>query len=493
MSDFYYFIANIMGLIHAKDANNRRNRLDPKLHKKMARELQDPTDSLQLYPRGVMKSTLIKYYIIWRIILNPMIRIGFWSKNGRLVRKELRHIKSMCRKPILKELWPEVFDVDKFDVDNQDQLIIYRDPMFGDALQEAQVEAWGIEADATGHHYDLQIYDDIINEKSVTNAAQIEKVVEWWRMVQAIKEPGGLEKAIGTRYHLQDIYGHIIDEGFFENIAVMPAIINNKPTYRFYTIKHLERLRKRMGEYAFSTQYMNNVVPKGRRIFLPPYPTWNDMPKENRTYYISVDPAPTVKAYSDETAIAVAFVESDNPRGLYFVEVNGYKEKPDEIARILVDKIEQYRPRRVGIELGLQQALQNLIDLNLRERERQIKEYIRPRFNEISVGKTPKPDKFNRTIGAFMRQGRCFFRGDMKRLFRQFDTFNPYSKDNNDDLIDSCSMIIQTVEHFSAAHWLNTQNDTPNIYGMTMEQIFNENNKQKAKAKANWGWKFKSA
>ncbi len=58
----------------------------------------------------------------------------------------------------------------------------------------------------------------------------------------------------------------------------MPAIVDNKPTYSFYTMKHLSRLRKRMGEYAFSTQYMNNVVPKGRQLFVEPYPMWDIMP-----------------------------------------------------------------------------------------------------------------------------------------------------------------------------------------------------------------------
>lgn len=491
MNDLYYFGAHIMGLDKARDSKTRRKRLDPQLHRRMAKELQSDEDSLQLYPRLHLKSTWVKYYIIWQIIRNPMIRVGFWSRTTTLVRKELRHIKSLCQKQILAELWPEIFVPRKqWDQDNADEFTMYRDPDFGDAPQEAQVEVWGVESTVVGHHYDLHIYDDIINEKSVTNAAQIEKVLEWWQMVQAIKELTATEKAIGTRYHLQDIYGHIIDEGFFEKITIMPAIVNNKPLYSFFTMKDLERLRKRMGEYAFSTQFMNNVVPKGRRIFLPPYPTWETMPSE-RTYYIAVDPAPTVKAYSDETAIVVAFTESDRPNRVYFQEVNGYKEKPDEVAKILVQKIEMYRPKRVGIELGLQAALQSLIDLLIHEREKQIRDYLRPKFVEISVGNTPKADKFNRGIAAFMRQGRAFFRGDMKRLFRQFDTYNPYSKDNMDDLIDGCNMILQTIEHFAQAHWLNTRNDSPNMYGMTMEEIFAYNKTKRLQEKGNWGWKFK--
>jgi hypothetical protein len=494
MHDFYYFTAKIMGLERARDAKSRRKRLDPKLHRKMCNELQSDEDTLQLYPRLHLKSTLIKYFIIWRIILNPMIRVGFWSRNTKLVRKELRHIKVLCRKEILQELWPEIFvPQEQWDRDNADELTIYRDPDLGEAPQEAQVEVWGIESTVTGHHYDIHIYDDIINEKSVTNAPQIEKVQEWWEMVQAIKELTAIEKMIGTRYHLQDVYGHVMNEGFFDKVTVMPAIIGNKPIYSFFTMKDLERLRKRMGEYAFSTQFMNNVVPKGRRIFIPPYPCWETMPASNRTYYISVDPAPSRTSYSNETAIAVAFTETDTPNRVFYQEVVGYREKPDEVARILVDKIDMYRPRRVGIELGLQLALQSLIDLNIRERERQIKDYIRPKFVEISVGNTPKPDKFNRTIAAFMRQGRAFFRADMKRLFRQFDSFNPFSKDNNDDLIDSCSMIIQTIEHFAQSHWLNVNDETPNMYGMTMEEIFEYNKTKRLKEKAQWGWKFKSA
>lgn len=498
MTDFWYFVSEVMRMKDAVDAKSKRHRLDPRLHRQMCEEIAKEDDTLGLYPRGTLKSTIVKLWILWQIIRNPNIRIALFSRTMSLVRKELRHLKMLACSPQLLELWPEIFvPRDKFQIDTQDQLVIYRDETAAVPPQEPQVEIWGVDSTVTGNHYDIHVYDDIINEQSVTNSTQIEKVREWWQMLQVVKEITAVEKIIGTRYHMHDIYGEILEEEHFpaENITIRSAIEGGRSIYSFYTMKDLERLRRRMGEYAFSTQMLNDAVPKGRRIFIGPYPTYEPQQVPNDAEcFITVDPAATASGHSDETAFAIAKHSPSQPQYLYYEEVFGVKETPDVVASILVEKIIQHRPRRVGIELGLQQALFPLIAIKLAEKEAQLKEYLAPQWVEIPTGKMNKADKFSRTIGAMIRDGRAKFRPTMKSLFRQFDMYNPFSDKNDDDLIDACSMMFMTIPRFAPAHWMNVQEANKHGYSwnMTFDQIFEERKRAMHMRKGSWGWKFAS-
>ena len=502
-TDLYYLGAHILGLEKAKDRRGRK-RLDPKLHRKMCEEMMRDEDTLQLYPRLHLKSCWVKFWCIQQILINQNVRIGLWSKTAKLVRKELESIKKYLEFPILMELFPEVILPRKqWKKDTMDEVTIVRDSEYGIDPQENQIEVWGVGATVTGHHYDYHVYDDIIDQDSVTSAVQIEKVEDWWQYMQSIKDLTAIEKIIGTRYHLHDIYGIILAEEYFEekNTIIEKALHGTKPLYSFFTYKDLMRLKKRMGIQKFSTQFMNDAVPKEGRIFVPPYPLYRpeDFPEAVK-YYISVDPAATVTRYSDSSGVCVGAVDLKNPSRVHFVEAEGLKLVPNKLADYIVQKIIQYRPGKVGIELGLQQALQPLIDIKIKEWEGENNEYIRPHFVPVPTGKTRKADKLNRTIGAMIRDNRALFPGEynsnhdlvpkksFKDMFRQFDLYNPQSDKNEDDIIDSGAIMIQTIEHFAPAHWFKGRGLEEEANGYTMESLVKMNNKKKRQ----WGWQFAS-
>ncbi len=318
--------------------------------------------------------------------------------------------------------------------------------------------------------------------------------------MQSIKDMAAIEKIIGTRYHMHDIYGRILVEGYFEpeNVIIEKALKGNKPFYAFYTYKDLMKLKKRMGNQKFSTQMMNDAVPREDKIFVAPYPLYRpeDFPKSVK-YYISVDPAATTRKHSDQSGICVGAVDLKNPSRVHFVEAEGVKLKPEKLADYLLLKIVKYRPKKVGIELGLQQALQPLIDIKIREWEGDHGEYIRPTFVPIPTGKTAKADKLNRTIGAMIRDLRALFPGEYlngdlvpKRsflpMFRQFDFYNPASDKNEDDIIDSGAIMIQTIEHFAPAHWFREKGLDEQANGYCMEDLVKLGKKNNDK----WGWAF---
>ena len=104
-------------------------------------------------------------------------------------------------------------------------------------------------------------------------------------------------------------------------------------------------------------------------------------------------------------------------------------------------------------------------------------------FVPISTGNTAKAIKLERTLGAFLRDERILFpavnHGDilrvsqqMDKVIEQLDNYNPNSTANADDIIDSLSMLIQSVEHFSVGQWNNV--DRKGATGLTRDWIIKE-------------------
>ena len=488
ITDLFYLGAEIFSLREAKNKRSGKYILDPVLHKQMAWQMQSTEDTLQLYPRGHLKSAWLKFRIIQCILQNPNIRIGLWTKTTSLARKELKAIKSFFSQPILQEIFPDIVPpIKMWEKDTADALTLKRPEAEGYIPQENQIEVWGIESVVTGHHYDAHFYDDVLDDKSITTTVQLDKLVNWWAHVQAIKDPEAFEKMIGTRYHYHDLYGMIMQEGYFkpENIVTRKAIENGKPIYKYFTLEHLGKLRKRMGDYVFSCQYLNEVVAMQDRIFVPPYPEWVKLPAK-KIYYITVDPA-TGKRYSNKTGVCVACVDKEKPAGAYFVEAYQINEPTDVVAQEVVNKIVTYQPERVGIELGLQQGLKPLIDLKLQQYENLNKTAVlRPMFIEIptNVARMSKAQKIARTLGAMVRDGRVFFKGSMKQLYYQMDMLNPNSDANEDDIVDAAAMMMMIIPFFSYAQWWKSEMNYDE--GYTLENLL----KKQKKPNNSWGGKF---
>ncbi len=483
-TDLYFLGSVIFGLRDVRDRKTGRKRLDPRVHKEMAALLQTEEDTLMLYPRGTLKTEWTKIKVIQNMLREPSSRQAIWSRTAGLVRKELKSIKAKFSNPQLKELYPDVIPENpkKYAKDTASELTLIKlEEMDEWDSGQSQIEVWGIEATVTGHHYDYHFYDDVINEDSVTTPEQIEKVESWWQHVQAIREMSATEKMIGTRYHHADIYGTIIREEWFPKATTRKAIVAGKSYYAFYTMPYLRKLRKRMGNWVFSCQYMNEPTPDEDKLFMAPYPVWKKLP-EDPLWYMAVDPS-LGKRYSDRTGIAIGCIDRDKHDKVYYQECYGVKMKPHKLAEEIVRKIIQYRPRRVGIEYGLQEALQYLIDIKITGWEDENSTRIRPEFFPISTGKTKKAYKIGRTIAAFTRDGRAEFRPGMKDLFHQMDFYNPMSDKNDDDILDAAGMLIQTIEYF-AKHFFERKNELPKVKGYTLLDLM------KVEKKVGWAAAF---
>lgn len=462
-TDLYFFASEIFDMKDARDPITRRKMWDERIHGPMCDYYQAEDDALLVFGRNMLKSTVGKIWIVWLIARDPNVRIGMWSKTSELVKSMLASIKQMCGNKHLMELFPEIFiprkrgKGGKWEVDRSDALLMAR-PEDGRAVgaTEAQVEAWGVTSSVVGRHYDYQYYDDPIDQNNTNTPTAIMNMEQWWGGVQSLKSPGTIQKYIGTPYSPMDLIHLIKKQQLFDLIIERPACNEDISViyYSFFTKKWLQRQKRIISDdRVFAAQYALSTRPRADNIFPEPYLTYDEVmfPKDPK-FYITVDPAAYAEAHHDKTGICVSAVSRSKPDSVFYVEAEGVHKRSMELVDHLVEKIKRYHPVMIGVEWGQQIALKELLLLKLREAQKE-QSFPFPAIKDIPTGKTAKADRLNATIGAMIRGGRAYFHPSLKELFLQLQHFNPRIGTNEDDVIDSAALAIQTIEHFSPAHW----------------------------------------
>ena len=497
-SDLYFLGYEILGWKNARHRMSRRAVIDPRIHKRMAHIIDKDEDMLLICSRETLKTTWLRLKIVKNILTNPFIRNGVWSLNQRLARQSMSAIKGILQYGTLTELFPEICVPEKdWEKSNADELTMtwntrlqewYEDKPNDDSHQ---IRVHGTGSRVTGNRYDAMFYDYILDDDTVKSATKMEKVRDWWSSMQPVQSYGSVEKMIGTPYHFHDLYAEIKAEKYFPtveyiHIAENAKIIDgrkfecDKLLYGYFTKKALQQKLNKMGAYAFSCNYLLDVRPGSHRIFIPPYPRYEKLPA-NVINYMSIDPASTTNEWSDNTGIAIACVDADRKDAAYFREAEGVKLKPDELAEYIVEKVATYRPRKIGIETNLAESLTYLIRAKMTDWEKEHPgDFLPKNFVPIRHQNITKPDRLNRTIGAMIRDQRALFPeswADNHPLFVQMDMFNPntdgkLNSRSDDDIIDACGMMIQTVEHFSQAHWFGVDNTPLPMTWENLDQIY---------------------
>jgi hypothetical protein len=470
LADLFYLGNDVLGLSAAKDRRGK-SIVDPSLHRWLCGVLEQDNDKMVLIPRRHAKTFWVKVRIIQQILRNPdNIRIALYSKTSNLVESELKSIIRMLQTPSLMAIFSDVIpdpgkNMNGWARVTANMLTMKRE---GETVpQENQLEVYGAGATVTGKHFDEHYYDDILNEDDANTPEGNRKVVEWYGYIQGVLEPGGTETVTGTPYHYSDLYNYIEQEGIYgKHIYKRPGIVNGKPIYSFYTLKMHERLKKRMGNYLYSTQIMINPIPAEDQLFPPPQPTYSGtLPGKDEVYkyYITVDPAASVKKYSDETAFCVAAINSKG--WMYVVECFGVKKGGEEIARIVLQLNERYKPLKIGVEAGLQEHLATVIRMTHAQWEQSQGRKISLPLISMPIKRINKFQRINITLGSWVRQGKCFFHPNLHRLFEQMEKINP-NYEGKDDLADSVAMIFQLVESFAFKSWENPLYETLHAGGL---------------------------
>ena len=318
------------------------------------RKISENPWQLWLVARGHLKSlTITVAHNIQLILNNPDIAIAIPSYNMKTAKSFVRQIKIILESnALLKDLFPEILYANPSTQSpkwsEQEGLVVKRKT----TRKEPTVMGFGlVDGQATGYHFDVLSFDDVVTQDSVTSPEMIQKTTERWQLSDNIGMPSTMKKYCGTRYHYFDTYAEVQK---VTPTTIIPATdngeIDGNPV--FLTREELDKKLADQGRYIFSAQMLLKPVAREDQKFrMEDFRYYDELPRVN--YYIAVDPANTQSKKSDYTAMLVFGFSED--RKVYLVD--GVHDKLDlgQRYRTLKALNDRYKPLIIGYErYGLQ-------------------------------------------------------------------------------------------------------------------------------------------
>ena len=392
-ADLFFFIVYILG----------RKDLNTDWHFDRIREVQaEPNGTLDLWFRGSGKTSIITHGMtIWNIMQNPEITIGICSWSRRAAVDIVKAIKTELESnELLKSLYPDVLydnpESESVRWTEEKGLVVRRK----NTKREATVEGTGLDTQATGRHWDIIVYDDIVSVNNVTSNEVIQNTTNALLTSFNLVSSNGQKRFIGTRYHAVDTYDYLIKNKIVK-MRIYPATVDGTPDgepVSILTKEKLEEKRREMSPFIFSAQMLLNPVSDDERRFNPnlfQYYDKQSIDKLTKNVYITVDAATSKKKNSDYTAMAVMAVDSlDN---VYLLDLVKDKLSLDERKKKLFSLVLKYKPLAVGYE---RYALMSDTDYI---RKCQEQENIRFPIVELG-GKLSKIERVDRFVPTFVNK-----------------------------------------------------------------------------------------
>lgn len=486
LTDLYYLTSEILGL--GRVTREGSPLLDAKFHRMVCGWLESDEDCLIMLPRGHLKTALLICRIVQEILIDPNVRIHIYSITQSFVEENhMVAVKRHLENPLLNRLFPDVVPVrEEWEVDVKNRLTLRRVKRPGEIIMGDQVQVYGVGNTITGRRATRQYIDDLVDKETVRTPNQMAKTREWFSGAMPIMEPGGVRKGIGTPYHYADLYKTIEEEKIFDKVYRVPIKIGGKYVCKWWNAKREKQFTRGMLPYDIKSQLYLDPMPVEDMAFPPPQPTYRELPDEEFTWYIACDPAATTAKYSDETAIIVAAVTGKG--NVYITDEYHGRWPGNEIAKRLVTLAAKIQPRKLGIELGLQEHLKYIIDAEKSNWESVNKRTLPVYIEPIRVtNRMSKFDRVNWTLGAFVKEGKVKIHESCIDLMAQMDKFNK-NYNGKDDLVDAAAMIFQLVDIFSYRTYTKEEPEFKLKDWFCMQDVLDANKHKKI----NWERRFVS-
>lgn len=437
-------------------------KLSNNLHKEVLDFILSNRKCMVLLPRGHFKSSLItQAYVIWRILINPNIRILIASSGVNKARRFLNyHRREFTYNRSMKSLFPE-FCFDN-EVSNRTQFQV-PPKLITEPQKEMTIEIASVDMGVASAHYDLIIYDDLLDEDNTRTLGSMIIANQWFKqsipllddfyasndmMSRFKKLKSGEIIVIGTRWHDTDLYGEIIDNKFMpymvkaveeKGVPILPEIFDNN--------KILERRKMMMNDDMFFCQYYNNPTNKENVPFQKSWIRYYDdnefaEKKKNMVFYTGIDLAISESEKADFTSIITVGVDDKNSWYIADLDVGHWDTR--DICEHIIWNYEKYNPIDVALETqGFQKAI--LYTLQDMTSERCMKPL--PITEIKQTAERPKEYRIKQLVGMF-KNGKIHLPNIAKYQanYPQWDEFmNEYTrfpKGRHDDVLDSLAMIL---------------------------------------------------
>jgi predicted phage terminase large subunit-like protein len=399
-------------------------------------------ENLQLCFRGAGKSTVCtEIKTIHLLLKNPNLRILIASKTIANAKGFLKNIKSHFEtNQRLEEIFGQYYDPRR--VGKWDEVEIEVLPRTIVA-KEASVTCVGVEGTVVSKHYDIIISDDLIDEENSRSKLQRDKTRTWFynTLMPTLEPPDpevehrGEHHMLGTRYHYDDLYGHLIDNELKEHHQIIPALDNNgrSPWPKKFSPKWFAEKRKRSGLIIFNCQYQCDTEAMKGEIFQ--YDQCQQISEEewpdhkNLRVFMGVDLAISESESADKFAIVVIGINRD--RSAYYV-LDYYENQLrfKEQTKKILEYYRRWRPIRCAIETNQYQAAQYQ---TLKEKNPDI------RLKKVQTDK----DKITRAwkLSSIFEDNRVFFRKGIQALLIEHMVLFPNHRYK--DLFDAFDLSVQ--------------------------------------------------
>lgn len=315
---------------------------------------------LLLLPRGHLKSSLITIgWTMWRLIQNPNRTFAIFNETQDLAEAFLREIQDQFETPQMKKYWPKLVPPpNERRIWTKSALLVNRQKV----NRSPSIEAKSITESTAGRHPDVMILDDPISDRTVQTESGLRKSLQKYRELQALLEPPsdadpirGTLIVIGTRWHWNDLYNHIMKNlPHLYDIRLRKAIEGSRVIFpEKFSRKVLRELREEMGEWVFSSQMMNEPVDSESAIFSPTLLEKMQWKGDKKQFiervpcqtFVAVDPA---WDGHDFTGIVVGAMKENSQ--LYVLEARRLRVKPDEMIDHIIATAQMWNAVKVGFE-----------------------------------------------------------------------------------------------------------------------------------------------
>lgn len=430
LKDLFFFSKHIIGLDVVEQT-----------HGEVCEFLSDRGKRLLLImmPRGSFKTTIsTQAYAAWRLAQDPNLRILLDSE---VLQNSLNNLGVIKRIFEGHARFRSLFGDYTSKLWTQDHITIGKRTKI--TLKEPSVTASSIETVQVGPHYDEIICDDLHSEKNSRTREQVAQVVEHFRLLFNLLEPGGRMVVIGTRWSEFDLYGQIMEN--IEGFSVISRGAHNSDGSLFFpqrlTEDFLKKQRAILGADIYNSQYDNNPLPTGdnARFKKDWFKYFTDEPA-NLDIYIAVDPALPGPNSSDYFAIVVGGLSKVND--LYILDTfYGHWEPHEAIKKIFLAaaKYERRGLRSIGIETNI---FQRLIKFQF---EAEMKK--QNRFYKVEEVKHYSEKKDDRILSLQPRyEAGCVFHRQSLKDGELEEEFLKFPRGRKKDLIDAAASLLEIAK-----------------------------------------------
>jgi predicted phage terminase large subunit-like protein len=313
-------------------------------HKRILDHITKHKKTLDLAPRGHGKSTVgTVIFSIWKVLVDPNVRILIVSNTDRQAKAFLREIKANFESDKIVELFGDL-QGDKWT--DEEITVSNRTAVH----KEASITALGASGAVTTKHFDVIIADDLVDFENARTEGQRQKLRDWYyTSLMPTLEPHGELHVYGTRYHPNDLYQSLIDSGEY-SVQIQRAIENGQPLWpEKFSLEKLLKIKNEMGSLIFNMQYQNDVeLAKQGNIFKYEWFQFYSEPPNNLKVYMGVDLAISQKETADYFAVCIIGVDSEN--NIYVLDIYRGRHTFSQQIAIIEKKAQQWNPIRIGVE-----------------------------------------------------------------------------------------------------------------------------------------------